>query len=114
MSFQRITIEDFFNNSCVYNTSLPTSSIVAANANPLSMSDIRRVFDGKRVVFAGDSAVRAIYRDMATFIVTGHRLCSSQIAIQNGEKLTPQSEQLRCFFYSIKYLLLCSSFLFSK
>jgi hypothetical protein len=57
ISFQPITVQDFFNNSCVYNTSLPTPSIVAANANPLSMSDVRQVFDGKRVVFAADSTV---------------------------------------------------------
>ncbi len=92
MSFQSITVQEFFNDSYVYTTSLPTSSIVIANADRLLMSDVRRVFDGKRVVFAGDPSVRSLYRDMATFLVTGHRLCSSQIKIQNGEKLTPESK----------------------
>jgi hypothetical protein len=36
---------------------------------------------------------------MAAFIVTGHRLCVSQVTIQNGEKLTPETEQLKWFFF---------------
>jgi hypothetical protein len=50
------------------------------------MSDIRRVFDGKRVLFAGDSTIRSIYRDMAIFLVSGRLLCPTSAAFQNGEK----------------------------
>jgi hypothetical protein len=99
MPFQSMTVQEFFNSSCVYTTSLPTSSIVAANDDPLSMSDVRRIFYGKRVVFAGDPSIRSIYRDMGTFIVTGHRLSSSEVAVQNGKKLTPRSKQSTWFFF---------------
>jgi hypothetical protein len=98
MSIQTISIQQFFNTPYTYTTSLPTSSIVAANADPLSMFDVRRIFDGKRVVFAGDPPIRSIYKDMATFLVKGHRLCSSQVAVQNVNKLTPESNQLKCLF----------------
>jgi hypothetical protein len=82
-------------------SSLPTSSIVAANTDPLSMSDVRRIFYGKRVVFAGDPAVRSLYRDMATFLVKGHRLNNTNITIQTGHKLCSFCAQSNFFFYMV-------------
>ncbi|CAF0952811.1 unnamed protein product [Rotaria sordida] len=96
MSFQYITVQQFFGNSYVYpSSSLSISSIAAANTDPLLISDVRRIFDGKRVVFAGDSEVRPIYHDMATFLVNGHRLYSTDITVQNSEKLYPYNNECR-------------------
>ncbi|CAF1108745.1 unnamed protein product [Rotaria sordida] len=96
MSFQYITVQQFFGNSYVYpSSSLSISSIAAANTDPLLISDVRRIFDGKRVVFAGDSEVRPIYHDMATFLVNGHRLYSTDITVQNSEKLYPYINECR-------------------
>jgi hypothetical protein len=97
MSFLSIAMQQFLNSPCVYISSLPTSSIIAANTDPLSMSDIRRVFDGKRVVFAGDAQIRSIYWDMAKLLLTGHLLSSSDVTFQNGEKILSGGKQSACF-----------------
>lgn len=81
--------------------SIPVSSIVTANTDPLSLADIRRIFDGKRVVIAGDSQMRAVYRDLATYLVTGHRLNAAFIAIHTDLKLTPESRSLKFFSHQI-------------
>lgn len=92
MSFETTDIEKLFNSSYTSTTTLAPSSIVTANADPLTLTHIRRIFDGKCVVFAGDSQIRSIYRDLSTFLVTGHRLGAELVALQAGKKPTPNSE----------------------
>ena len=64
-----------------------SSSDISSPTRLLSLNeeDARRIFQNKRVLFAGDESLRILFRDLAQLLEDGHRMSDADVNVQHGE-----------------------------
>ena len=69
------------------NSSSSSSSDISSPTRLLSLNedDARRIFQNKRVLFAGDESLRILFRDLAQMLEDGHRMGDADVNVQHGE-----------------------------
>ena len=76
----------------------------------LSKEDARRIFQNKRVLFAGDESLRILFRDLAQLLEDGHRMADADVNVQDGEyQPMPGRQHTDSFTRTYRFVALSSS-----